>query len=99
MNVKPQNSKLRRIIFSLFLALVVCGMSFYLILFVSLTVMVLTHQANPATTPGLQAGLRHVALPVSAGLAVLAFVFSFWRWGRRDGVAAGAANESNKAAM
>jgi TRAP-type C4-dicarboxylate transport system permease small subunit len=94
-----QNSRLRRAVFSLFLALVVCGMSFYVILFLSLSVIVLTHQANPATAPGLQAGLRHIVLPISAGLAVLAFVLSFWHLGRRDGVVARPANKSNKAAV
>jgi TRAP-type C4-dicarboxylate transport system permease small subunit len=73
-------------------------MSFYLILFVSLMAMTLTHGMNPATTPGLQAGLRQIALPISVGLAVLAFPLSFLHSGRRR-VSEATVNKSNKAAV
>jgi TRAP-type C4-dicarboxylate transport system permease small subunit len=85
-------------VFSLFVAFVVCGISFYLLLFVSLMAEAVMRGVNPAATPGLQAGLRQIALPISLGLAVVAFLLSFWHLGRQERVAA-AVNRSNKAAV
>jgi TRAP-type C4-dicarboxylate transport system permease small subunit len=75
-----------RVVFSLFLAVIACGMSFYVILFVSLTIMAITHQANPATTPTLQANLRYIVLPISALASVAVFVITLRRSGKRDEV-------------
>ncbi len=74
---------LRRALFSLFLAVVACGMSFYVILFGSLMVIALTHQANPSTTPGLQTGLRHIVLPISIGIGVVVYLIAFVRMGKK----------------
>jgi TRAP-type C4-dicarboxylate transport system permease small subunit len=99
MDSRKQSSPFRRAVFSLFLAIVACGMSFYLILFVSLTVMSVTHHANPAETPGLQAALRDIVLPISVGVSAVTFFLSFWGLRRRDLVAARTEKQSNKAAV
>ncbi len=94
-----QNSLLWRVVFSLFLALVACGMSFYVILFLSLMVTAITHQANPAMAPSLQANLRYIVLPlcVLAGAAV--FVITLRRSDKRDrAVPAQLSKESNRPA-
>ncbi len=83
MNQKSQPSLLARILFSAFLGIVACGMSFYVILFLTLAVSALTHQANPASTPGLQGNLTHIVLPTSLLLGVGVFVFSMMRWGKK----------------
>ncbi len=83
MNQQGQPSLLARILFSLFLAIVACGMSFYVILFVTLAVSALTHQANPASTPALQGNLKHIVLPISLLLGAGVFVLSMMRWGKK----------------
>lgn len=94
-----QHSLVWRVVFSLFVALVACGMSFYVILFVSLTIMAITHQANPATTPNLQANLRHIVLPVSLLASATVFVVSLRRSGKIDKpVVVQRRSESNKPA-
>ncbi len=79
-----QNSLLWRVVFSLFLAIVACGMSFYLILFLSLTASVLTHQANPAMSLSLQSNLRYIVLPLSVAAGAAMFVISMRRSGKRN---------------
>jgi TRAP-type C4-dicarboxylate transport system permease small subunit len=69
----------KRLLFALFLALVACGISFYVVLFCSLGFYLFIKGLNPVEAPGLVAGLRHVALPVSAALGVLAFIFGIRR--------------------
>jgi hypothetical protein len=78
------NSFWRRALFSTFLALIACGMSFYVILFLTLAVRAITHQANPATTPALQADLKHVVLPFSVVVGTAVFLASFKKWGKKD---------------
>lgn len=80
--MNQQNSVLR-VVFSLFLALIACGMSFYVILFLSLMVMAVTHQANPATTPSLQANLKYFVVPLSLVVGAAVFVATLSRSGRR----------------
>lgn len=78
-----KRSLIARVLFSVFLGIVACGMSFYVILFLSLSVIALAHHANPATTPELQAGLRWIVLPLSVLLGLFVFGFSFRGWGKR----------------
>ncbi len=82
MNQQGQPSVLTRFFFSLFLGIVACGMSFYVILFVSLAVTALTHRTNPASTPALQNNLEHIVLPLSLALGAVVFIFSMMRWGK-----------------
>ncbi len=83
MNQQRQPSALARFFFSLFLGIVACGMSFYVILFVSLAVTALTHRANPASTPTLQNNLQHIVLPLSLTLGIVVFCLSMVRWGKK----------------
>jgi hypothetical protein len=69
----------KRLLFAAFLGLVACGISFYLILFCSLSFYLFIKGVNPAEAPGLLAALRHVALPISAALGVLAFLVGLRR--------------------
>jgi TRAP-type C4-dicarboxylate transport system permease small subunit len=73
---------LKRLFLSCFLALAVCGLSFYLAFFAGLIVRTLSGPANPANDPGLQMGLRHLALPLSVGLGCLSFLLAFHRFGK-----------------
>ncbi len=83
MNQQSGRSILARVLFALFLAIVACGMSFYVILFASLTIAALTHGRNPATTPELQAGLRFIVLPLSVLIGAAVFFLSLRGWGKR----------------
>ncbi len=74
----------KRFLISAFVAFVVCGISFYLAYFAGLIYLAISGPLNPANDPGLQVGLRHVALPVSVGLAVIAFIVSFRRLASRQ---------------
>ncbi len=65
---------MKRLLFALFLGFVASGISFYLILFCSLSFYLFVRGVNPAEAPGLLAGLRHVALPTSVALGVVVFV-------------------------
>jgi TRAP-type C4-dicarboxylate transport system permease small subunit len=73
---------LKRLFLSCFLALAVCGVSFYLAYFAGLIYSALTGPANPANDPGLQAALRHLAVPFSLALGCLAFLLAFRRFGK-----------------
>jgi len=73
---------LKRLFLSCFLALAVCGLSFYLAFFAGLIYSTITGPPNPANDPGLQLALRHVALPVSLVLGCLSFLLAFRRFGK-----------------
>ncbi len=73
-------------------------MSFYVILFLSLTVIALTHRANPATTPELQSGLRFVVLPLSVLIGMAVFFLSIRGWSKRDAKSLGGNSGSKKTA-
>jgi TRAP-type C4-dicarboxylate transport system permease small subunit len=82
---------------SVFLALVACGMSFYVILFGALMLFVLKHPLNPPDAPHLQAALRYFAVPISVVSAIVVFLFSFSRLGKREKERAKSEQDSNKA--
>ncbi len=69
---------------SIFIALVACGVFFYLFYMVALMYMALSGPANPANDPGLQWTLRHVALPASVLLGLGAFAVVFRNLRRRQ---------------
>jgi len=73
-------------------------MSFYVILFVALMAVSLTHPLNPADTPLLQAGLRQIVLPISLVLGAGVFILSLVQIGRRNRISAKSEKDSNKAA-
>lgn len=75
---------LKRVLFSGFLALVICGVFFYLAYFVGLIYCAATGPLNPANTQSLQAALRHIVLPISIGLGVATFIVAFCGLGRRS---------------
>jgi hypothetical protein len=68
---------LKRVLFSSFLALVICGISFYLAYFVGLIYSAATGPLNPANTQSFQAALRHIALPICIGLGIATFIIAF----------------------
>jgi hypothetical protein len=70
----------KRVFLSCFLALVACGLSFYLTYFGGLIYAAATAPLNPANDLGLQWTLRHIALPVSLVLGLLTFVVAFRRF-------------------
>lgn len=70
---------MKRLLFALFIGFVATGISFYLILFCSLSFYLFVQGMNPAEAPGLRAGLRHVALPVSVVLGVVVFIVGLRR--------------------
>jgi hypothetical protein len=72
----------KRLMLSCLLAFVICGISFYLAYFAGLIYAAATGPLNPANTPHLEGGLRHVALPISLALGATAFVLAFRRSGR-----------------
>jgi predicted MFS family arabinose efflux permease len=76
----------KRVFLSCFLALVVCGLSFYLASFAG---VMYTNAVGPLDDSSLQWALRHVALPASLALGALVFGFAFRRFGN---TAAGAKN-------
>lgn len=73
----------RRLLVSGFFAVVACGLSFYVFYFIGLIYTTVAGAVDPANTHPIQAGLRHIALPLSVGLAVVVFVLAFIRWGKR----------------
>jgi hypothetical protein len=73
----------RRILLSCFVALVSCGLCFYLIDFAGLIYAAATGPLNPANTPGLQWTLRHLAAPASLTVGVIVFWIAFSRLGRK----------------
>jgi TRAP-type C4-dicarboxylate transport system permease small subunit len=75
----------RRVVLSAFVALVICGLSFYLAYFAGLIYASVTGQLNAANTQSIQQSLRQYALPISLGLGSATFVLAFWRSARRSG--------------
>ncbi len=73
---------------SIFIALVACGVFFYLFYMIALIYLTLSGPANPVNDPGLQWTLRHVALPASVLLGLGAFVVVFRNLRRRQARAA-----------
>ncbi len=69
---------------SIFIALVACGVFFYLFYMVALMYMALSGPANPANDPGLQWILQHVALPASLLLGAASFAVVFRNLRRRQ---------------
>ncbi len=70
---------MKRLFFALFIGLVASGISFYVVLFCSLSFYLFVKGMNPAEAPGLLAGLRNVALPISVALGVVVFVIGLRR--------------------
>jgi len=75
----------KRVFLSCFLALVACGMCFYVAYFAGLLYAAVTAPMNPPNDPGLQWALRHVALPASLLLGIVVFRFAFRRFGNLPG--------------
>jgi hypothetical protein len=73
---------LKRLLLSAFLALAVCGVSFYLAFFAGLIYTAVLGPAQPANDAGLQVTLRHLALPVSLLLGCLSFFIAFRHSGK-----------------
>jgi hypothetical protein len=73
----------KRVFLSCFLALVACGVFFYLVCFAGLMYTDVIGPLNPPNDSGLQWVLRHVALPVSIVLGALVFRFAFRRFGNQ----------------
>ena len=69
----------KRILFAGFAGVVACGVSFYLAYFAGLMYEAAVRPVNSPNDFGLQAGLRHVALPVSLALGLLAFGLALLR--------------------
>jgi type III secretory pathway component EscS len=76
----------KRLFLSCFLALVVCGLSFYLASFAG---GMYGNAVGSLNDSSLQWALRHVALPASLALGAVVFGFAFRRFGNP---AAGAKN-------
>jgi hypothetical protein len=80
LNSGPNSSFFKRLVLSLFFALVACGTLFYLITFLGLMVEVFRGPLNPANTPGFSSALKHVLLPLSLAVGTLTFFLTFaWR--------------------
>jgi hypothetical protein len=71
----------KRVFLSCFLALVACGLSFYVAYFTGLMYAAATGPLNPPNDSGLQWALRHVALPISLVVGAVVFRFAFRRFG------------------
>jgi TRAP-type C4-dicarboxylate transport system permease small subunit len=69
----------KRLLFALFLAVVASGISFYLILFCSLSFYLFVRGLNPTESPGLVSGLRNIALPISFALGIIVFLVGIRR--------------------
>lgn len=82
MNQPNEKSLLVRTLFSLFVGIVATGMSFYLILFVTLMAVAISNPSTPASAPALQNSLRYVLLPVSVFFGAFVFWMSMRRWGK-----------------
>ena len=81
---EKRTSRLKRVLFSLFFAVVACGISGYVLVFTGVMGTLLHRGLNPTETPGLNAALRNFVLPFSVGLGVLVFVLSMIGLGRRE---------------
>jgi hypothetical protein len=75
---------LARLLSSFFVALVSCGLVFYLIYFAGMIYAAATGPLNPANSPGLQWALRHFAAPISITTGVIVFWIAFSHWGKRN---------------
>lgn len=75
---------LKRVLLSSFIAVVICGVSFYVAYSVGLIYIAATGPLNPANAPTFQSALRHVALPVSITLGIMAFIFALRGLKRRE---------------
>ena len=71
----------RRLLLSLFMAMVACGLCFYVLNFAGLIHAAATGPLNPANSHGLQMGLRHFAVPASVAVGVVVFWVVFIRRG------------------
>ena len=81
----------KRISRAALIALVVCGVSFYLAYFAALIYHAVSGSLNTATARPLQAFLRHVALPASLAVAAMTFALAF-----RHGGSQGAPSKADK---
>ena len=72
---------LKRIAWALFFALVACGITFYVVIFLGLMVNVFTRGVNPVNAPTLNDALRRFALPASLAIAVAMFALAMTRKG------------------
>ena len=72
----------KRFFLSCFVALAVCGTSFYLAYFAGLLWVAASGHFNPVNDFALQWWLRHLALPVSVVLGLVAFGLGFRRFAR-----------------
>jgi hypothetical protein len=70
----------KRLLFSALLALVFCGISFYLACFAALIYAAASGPLNPANAARVQAALRHVALPFCLAVGLAAFAVCFRRF-------------------
>ena len=70
---------LKRLLISVLLGLVICGVTFYLGYFIALIVAALFGPINPANAPALQTWLRHLLLPICLALGILAAIVSYRR--------------------
>ena len=75
---------LKRVLLSGFVAVVVCGLSFYVAYFGGLIYSAATGPLNPANARALETDLRHLGVPVSLGLAIAVFALAFWQLGKRS---------------
>ncbi len=69
----------KRVLLSVILAVVFCGVTFYLAYFIGLMYSAVTGPLNPANAGILQQRLRHIALPISVGVGVLTFLAAITR--------------------
>jgi len=73
----------KRVFLSCFLALVACGIFFYVICFAGVMYTEITGPLNQPNDTGLQWVLRHLALPASILLGAVVFRFAFRRFGNQ----------------
>jgi TRAP-type C4-dicarboxylate transport system permease small subunit len=69
----------RRLLLALFVAMVACGLCFYVLNFAGLIYAAATGPLNPTNAHGLQMDLRRFALPFSAAVGVVVFCVVFAR--------------------
>ena len=67
----------KRLLLSLFMALVACGVLFYLTYFAGLMLSAASGPLNPANSPRLQWTLRYVGVPLSLAAGSVMFAVSF----------------------
>ena len=70
---------LKKLLVSALLGIVICGVVFYLGYFIALIIAALFGPINPANAPTLQSWLRHLLLPISLALGIVAAVISYLR--------------------